>query len=63
MAKPGDRLFSPDGRRLAAPPRRVPAPANDNRTPAAVRIKQVAFLAVLAAMAAAMVVLRYTEPE
>ncbi|WP_156521153.1 hypothetical protein [Magnetospirillum moscoviense] len=44
--------MSPEGRRQP-PPRRIPAPANDNKGPMTLRLKQAAFLALLAAMAAA----------
>jgi hypothetical protein len=38
-----------------APPRRLPAPANDNPAPVRERLKRYAFLAVIAAMAVSLV--------
>lgn len=46
-------IVASEGRRVDASPRRVPGAANDNRGPLGQRLKQAAFVALLAMMAVA----------
>ncbi|CAA7625776.1 hypothetical protein [Magnetospirillum sp. UT-4] len=51
MADPVRLSVHPEGRRLLAPPRRIPPPANDNRAPMRLRLQRAAFGTAILLMA------------